>query len=134
MAALPHRAPPMAPTRTGSNWQARRTPAACQLAPEMLPRLAEGAEQFIEPSGVHRLDEMVVEARILGPPPVALLPVAGHGDEAHPLQPLLLPQAAGDLVAVHPRQADVQQHHVGLLGQGEFQRLWPRVDGPDLMA
>ena len=54
---------------------------------------------------------MVVEPGFRRAAAVLLLPPAGQRRQ-HDFQAGLLPHSAGDLVAVHPRHPDVQEHHV----------------------
>ena len=76
-------------------------------APGSLPhQLAHGLQ-------VDRLDQLLVETELASPGAVRLLPVAGHGHEQAPLAPRLA-KAAGEFVAVHDRQADVHQRHLGI--------------------
>ena len=67
--------------------------------------------------GVGRLDEVVIEARFLAPPPVVVRAVAGEG-RCGPLQARYPPDAQGHLVAVEAGQADVGQPHVRPPGLG----------------
>ena len=62
---------------------------------------------------VHRLDEVVVEPGLPRSAPVLFLAPAGQRHDQRPRELGPLPQASGHLVAVHPRQADVQQDDVG---------------------
>ncbi len=43
-------------------------------------------------------------------------------------------QATGDLPAIHPGQADVQQHHIGRLGPGLGQGCFPVASQLDIMS
>src|SRR5438270_2873536 len=70
----------------------------------------EQEDQGLEIDG---LDQVMVEPRLAGPPSVLLMTVAGDGDDAGVPAAVLGPEHAGDLVAVHPRQPDVEQHHLG---------------------
>src|SRR5262249_11955967 len=69
-------------------------------------------EQAERVSQVDRLDQVVIEARLPGALPVAVLAVAGDGDDQEAVELRAAAQAARHLVAVDPRQADVEQHHV----------------------
>ena len=62
---------------------------------------------------VHRLHQVVAEAGLRGASPIGLLAVAGDGDQAHAGEARKLPQARGQLVAVHHRQPDVEEGDVG---------------------
>ena len=62
---------------------------------------------------VDRLDHMVVDASLARPPPVALLAVPGDGDEEQALAVGSTPKPGRQLIAVHSRQADVEQHDPG---------------------
>lgn len=62
----------------------------------------DGGEQLL---GVGRLDEVTAEARFLGASAILFLTVPGHRHQAHAVAPS---GALGQLVAVHDRQADVE--------------------------
>src|SRR5262245_19881649 len=76
---------------------------------------------------------MMVEPGVLGPLAVSLLAVARYGDQVDLFQPWLLPEVPGDLIAVHPGQADVQEDHVRRLSLHRLQCPWAGMDRPDLM-
>ena len=69
----------------------------------------------------HRLDEVMIEARLTRTPAVLILPVAGNRHQQRRGKLRLPPQLPGHLVAAHARQADVQKHHVGMIALGQFQ-------------
>src|SRR4051794_11873092 len=71
------------------------------------PRLADERHQGVVRDGLH---EMVVDAGVVRTPTVLLGPIAGDRDDRGSPAPLLPPEMLGDLPAVHPGQADVQQH------------------------
>ena len=75
-----------------------------------------------------------VAARLAGALLVFLAPVAGQGDDPHGVAPRLFPQPAGHLVAVHPRQADVEQDEAGESAVGRPEGGRPVVDGADFVS
>ena len=83
---------------------------------------AVASEQFVQALGVHRLDQVVVEARLAGAAQVVLLAVAGQGHQQGPIRALQLPEPPGHLVAVHARQPDVEEDHVGRVGDRRLER------------
>src|SRR5262249_43461184 len=72
----------------------------------------------------------MVEAGLLSPADIRCLPVARNGDEQEFPAPVLAAQPLGDLEAVEPRQADVQEYHVRAEGAGRFERLQAVVGYP----
>jgi hypothetical protein len=82
---------------------------------------------------VDRLDEVVVDARGARAGPIALLAVAGDGDEDEALPVRPAPQPGRHLEAVHPGQADVEQDHAGPEGVDEFEGGRPVVSGMHLV-
>ena len=106
--------------RAGRLQRAARAPArdpGGQLSPGASRRPDRG-EDLAQAIDVRRLDQVVVEAGLARPPLVVLLSPAGQGDQQRRRGgrrlARILPR---DLVAVHPRHADVQQHGVGLEGR-----------------
>ncbi len=62
---------------------------------------------------VHRLGDEVVGARLDRAQPIFAARHRGHHDHRHAGGLGILPDAAADLVAVHARHDDVEQHEVG---------------------
>ena len=60
-----------------------------------------------------RLDVVQVEAGFLGALPVGFLAVAGEGGEDSAGELRLLAKVAGNFVAVHAGEADVEQDQLG---------------------
>jgi len=58
---------------------------------------------------------VIVEARVLRPAPVLVLPVARHGDQHYGAEVQALPHSAGHLVTVHARESDVEENDFGAL-------------------
>ena len=56
---------------------------------------------------------MRIESCLARFPAIALLSVAGQGDQQHRMILVLLAQMLGYLKAVHSRHADVEQDHFG---------------------
>src|SRR5207248_10754270 len=81
-----------------------------------------GGEQVFDGGGVHRFDEVVVEAGRAGAGAVLVLAVAGQGDEQRLGPGPRAAQAAGDFVAVHAGQADVQEDDLRTGGGEGVQR------------
>ena len=54
-----------------------------------------------------------MEAGVAGAAAIRFLPVAGDGNQAEPGEAGQLTQVRGELVAVHHRQAEVEEHDVG---------------------
>ena len=72
-------------------------------------------EQKQQVVDVHRLDEVGVEPGLLRTLPIRILSVSRHRHQGHALQFWLLAASAGHLVAIHDREADVEQDHVGMM-------------------
>src|SRR5262245_60106857 len=72
------------------------------------------AQESPDQAEVDRLHQMRVESRLPGAAPVVLLTPSGHRHEQDGLPPRRLPDLARDVIAVEPRQADVQQDDVGM--------------------
>src|SRR5262249_4413826 len=97
-------------SRCGMDWSMTRR---ARLVPrQSLTSLLESCQQLLQGIELHRLGHVVIEACLLGPPTVFLLPPARQGDQHHALA-LLLPNAATRFVPIQFRQSDVQQYHVG---------------------
>src|SRR5579871_2903565 len=76
--------------------------------------LSNCLEQFEQRLKAHWLDVVVVEPRLLLTLTVCLTwRIDRQRTQHHRLKFRLLSQTLCDLIAVHARQADVQQHHVG---------------------
>src|SRR6478609_3881899 len=76
---------------------------------------------------VERLREVEVEARTLRPAAVLVLAVPGDGNNHGILAALFLPELRDDLVAAHPRKADIEQDEIRLILPGHFDGFWPTV-------
>ncbi len=64
----------------------------------------------------------MIETRLPRTAAVVLLPPSRQGNQHRILQPRLRPHPAGDFVAVHPRQADVEQNHRRMPGADRGER------------
>ena len=77
---------------------------------------------------------MLIEPRRARLGQVLRLGVPAERDEERGTKGAVGPKRARDLVAVHPRQADVAEHDVGLEEARRGQRLGPVVRHRDLMG
>jgi hypothetical protein len=77
---------------------------------------------------------MKVNPRLLRLLTVFLFAVAGDCDEERPFFALLLVQVSGHIIAVHPRQADVQEDHVRLMDLGRAEGGWTVRGDVNLMT
>src|SRR5688572_28751434 len=77
---------------------------------------------------------MIVEARRRGPPHVLRFAPARDCDEFDRRAPRRRTDLFCYLIAVHLRHADVEQHHFGLCGGGDLERLLAIASIEDLMA
>jgi hypothetical protein len=75
----------------------------------------------------------MLAARFLRALAVGVLPVAGHGNQPYIFCLWLLTQMSRDLVAVHIRQANIQQHDVRLILNCRFQSGLTGVSRLNLM-
>src|SRR5262249_42504808 len=91
-------------------------------------------KQDLEVLEVDGLHEVGVEAGLLGTAGVLLLAVASHRDEHDPAEILVLPASAGDLVAVHAGQADVEEDEVGPAAADQFEGGRAVVGHLDILA
>ena len=98
------------------------------------PVVADVGDHAFDHAQIDRLDQVVVEAGLLRAQLVARLAVAGDRHQPDPRQPRLVPDAAGQLVAVHQRQPDVEQRDVGGERLQLCQRLRPVVGDLDRVA
>src|SRR5690606_3237140 len=74
----------------------------------------QAGQERLEGARVDRLDHVLVEAGLERALAIAGLAVAGHRDQAQIVHARERAQAVGQLVAVHERQADVEQRGVRL--------------------
>src|SRR6185437_8766064 len=83
------------------------------------PEDAQVREQVAQGLRRHGLHQVTVEAGGLRTAYVLILTVARQGHKDDPFPTGTIPDACGDLVAVDPREADVQEDQViGVLGDG----------------
>ncbi|AUX48836.1 uncharacterized protein SOCE26_103780 [Sorangium cellulosum] len=80
----------------------------------------------------YRLDEVNVKSCCLGETAVRLLPIPRERDEHSRPQPGLT-QAPRDLVAVHSREPDVEEHDIGPVVHRGLQRVGAVVGDPHLL-
>ena len=83
---------------------------------------------------LHRLDHVTIEPRFPGLLPVFVLGPSCHSDQHHTLSPRQVSYPAGRLLAVDPRQADVEQYQVGAHLRRRFHRLKAVVRDMGLVA
>src|SRR5262245_4781288 len=102
-------------------WKLSRPDPSRRLAKLLARRMTEDLDQRAD---VNRLHEVVIEAGRPGPLPVPLLAPPRLGNEQHCLELRVLPDALGELVAVHLRQPDVDECHVGCELRGDEQGLF----------
>src|SRR5262245_8738551 len=93
----------------------------------------ERSQQAGEVLGIHGLDQVCSEARVLRALTIFRLAVAGERDHDRRAR-RLRPQAAGDLVSVEAGQADVDQRDLRRLGACEVEALGAIGAGVDLVA
>ena len=87
--------------------------------PDVLGHRGDGdVHERADRARVHRFDQMMIEARLLRPSSIDVLPPAGDRDHGDVLAPGLLADAAAGLEAVDPRQAEVHEHDVGTQALG----------------
>ena len=77
---------------------------------------------------------MVTKARFAGATTVFFLTPACQRRQNNFLQARHLPYPACDLVAVHSRHSNVQEHCIRCLSLQHFKRRRPTMGHPDLMA
>src|SRR5262245_20227405 len=91
-------------------------------------------ENLLQGVSRERLDEVVVKAGLLGSTAVVILAPAGLSHKESIAKAWLPPKPAGDFVAVHSRQANVDQHN----GRSKlircFERFWPRLGNVYLVS
>src|SRR5262245_13111435 len=83
------------------------TLSAGQIQPPTARGPGDGLGELL---GVDRLDEVEIEADLGRAAPGLGLAVAGQGDQEDPSTGSGAAHSPGDLVAIHPRQADVDEH------------------------
>ena len=91
-------------------WQAPDTTRARCRSSTASANFCRPVDLLEERGDVHRLGAVAVEAGPLGGLRVGRLTVAGERNQ--PNQRVRLAQLAGELVAVHPGQADVEDAHL----------------------
>lgn len=69
-----------------------------------------------------RLNKMMIETRLCRPSSILLLAPAGQGGQHRAFHTRLLSQSSRDLVAVHARHADVEEHHMRQKGRRQGKR------------
>src|SRR5688572_12524602 len=75
--------------------------------PSIVSRVWNGTYERLENLELERLHHVMVEACFARAAPIALLTVAGHGDEDHPRRHRTA-ESPGDIVAVHARESYVE--------------------------
>ena len=100
----------------------RRVGAGLRHAgPARHQRLAGGVDQASQFFQVNRLDQVAIESGLRGPLPVGHLAISGHGEQSNRVQLGKLTQPPRQLVAVHQRQPNIDQRHIGSEGFGQLQ-------------
>src|SRR5262245_31994598 len=107
-------------TETGS--PERRGTSTCPRAwrrspPEASPESSRRGEELREQALGHGFHEVRIEAGVLRPLSVLDLPVPGDGDERGRLAARARAERSRDLVAVQPRQPQIDQHDIWLMMQ-----------------
>lgn len=74
--------------------------------------LAAQRDQGTQLAEVRRFDQVVVETRLRGSLKMLLLAVPAMGNQQGVMLTRHRTYAASDLVAIHVRQADIEQHHL----------------------
>ncbi len=100
------------------------------FSPDRLKLFDQSAQHF----EIGRLREVVVEAGVVRATAVVVLPVAGQRHEQHHPAKTLLPNRAGHFIAVHSRQADVEQDDFRMLLDGKFERLRAAMSHENLIS
>ena len=80
------------------------------------------------------VDQMVVEARLPGAPTCLLVSVSGDRDQDRVPAALLLPKPGRKLVAIHPGESDIEEHHLRSMLAGGDERLLAAVGNPRIVA
>src|ERR1051326_8313412 len=104
-------------------------------SPPSLSRLAQERpdgrcleDQVSERLWGDRFGEMIVQLCLAGQTSILLPSIAGDGDQGGVPQALLLAQPAGDFIAVHAWQPDIQQDNVWHRRECRFDRGRTIVD------
>ena len=92
------------------------------------------ADHAHELAGIDRLDEVVVAAGGTRAAAGLVLTVTRDGDQEEVATRFFSAQSLGDLVAIQPGQADVQQDHIGPQSACRLQRIEAVVDHADLVV
>src|SRR5207249_6060360 len=69
---------------------------------------------FLQGGRVYRLRQVLVKAGLPGPAAVLIAAVAGDGNHAGPGCDRIPTQVLRDVVAIHPRQANVAEDNIGV--------------------
>src|SRR4051812_29665833 len=91
----------------------------------------EERDERVEIDGLH---EMVVEPRLAGTAAVFVLAISRDGDDDGGRAARFFPEDLRDLVAVHPREADVEEHEFRLQEACRLDRGRPVVGDPGVVA
>ncbi|HEX9619571.1 MAG TPA: hypothetical protein VF989_05530 [Polyangiaceae bacterium] len=105
--------------------------ASRRRAPLGFQYFSDGAQQGVD---VDRFDQVRKKAGLSGAFAIARLPIARYRDEPELSELRERPQAARELVAVEPRQSDVEQRHVRTLRTRDGDRLVGTGSGHRVVA
>lgn len=94
----------------------------------------EAGHQAGESLGFNRLDQVSVEAGLQGALAIFRPPVAGDGDETPSRGARHCAEPARELVAIHVREPDVDEHDVWLEAADRLGRCMAVCDGLHLMS
>jgi hypothetical protein len=83
---------------------------------------------------INGLDEVVVDADLLGLTAIRFRAMAGQGRQQHMLQHRLLPQPSRQFVTVHSRQTNIQEDDLRLQGLRRAERRRAVVGDRHFMA
>ena len=70
-------------------------------------------QQSLKPFQLDRFGQVPIKTGLQRPLAVFFGAVTCHGHDHHPGRGRLISQMPGDLIAIHPRQANIQQYDLG---------------------
>src|SRR5690606_15865745 len=112
---------------SAARWRTSGSPSRAQRLPRpasrSVPPVHWSRQESPQRDDIDGLHEMLVEARVARPLDVLRPPPSGQRDEQRRLLRELGAQTARNLVAVHARQADVEQHGLGREARERRERL-----------
>src|SRR5712692_6950678 len=93
-----------------------------------------GNQQFFHCTKAHGLDQVMLEPGFPGTTAVLFLPISRDCYQQGLFQSRHLSQLLGHLIAIHPRHADVQEHHLGVKGSCRFDGFGAIEGHPRVMS